>query len=70
MSENRNPILTGTVQKSKEDNYEKIGKISLWEKSSDNEKAPKMTGTLETEKGQKYYVSLWTFKPKTEEDDL
>lgn len=59
------PKFTGTVQEGADENYQRIGKISIWENNNDNPKAPIYTGTIETEKGKKYKVSLWGFIPKS-----
>jgi len=45
--------------------FDNTNRISLFVNDSDNEKAPKLKGTIDIE-GQKYNVSVW----KTETDKL
>lgn len=66
----RNPVMTGKVRRRVDDDFEDIGRVSLWENESENPKAPKYTGYVETDKA-KHYISLWAYKPrKDEEGDL
>lgn len=54
------PELSGVLQTDDKDpkRRETLGKIALWQNESENEKAPKFRGVLETEKG-KFRIALW-----------
>lgn len=54
------PTLSGVLQSDEKDPKERktLGKIGLWSNESENDKAPKFRGILETEKG-KFRIALW-----------
>lgn len=62
------PALTGVLQTDDKDPKKRkpLGKIALWLNESENGKAPKFRGILETEKG-KFRISLWDKEEKGEE---
>ena len=62
------PALTGVLQTDDRDTKSRktVGKIALWLNESENGKALKFRGILETEKG-KFRISLWDKEEKGEE---
>jgi len=54
------PELSGVIQNDEKDPAKRktMGKIALWSNESENDKAPKFRGILETEKG-KFRIALW-----------
>jgi hypothetical protein len=62
------PAMTGVLQTDDKDPKSRrtMGEIALWLNESENGKAPKFRGILETEKG-KFRISLWDKEEKGEE---
>jgi hypothetical protein len=65
MAKGENPVLSGLLLTDAKDPKERkqIGKVALWENSSENENAPVLQGVVQTEKG-KYRLALWKFKER------
>ncbi len=62
---NAKPVLSGLLLTDAKDPKERkqIGKVALWENSSENENAPVLQGVVQTEKA-KYRLALWKFKQR------
>jgi len=67
MAKGENPVLSGLLLTDDKNPKERkqIGKVALWENSSENENAPVLQGVVQTEKC-KYRIALWKFKEREE----
>lgn len=63
----KNPEFRGLLLTDAKDVKERksIGKVALWENSSENENAPVLQGVVQTQKGR-YRIALWKFRAKEE----
>ncbi len=62
---NVKPMLSGLLLTDEKNPKERksIGKVALWENSSENENAPVLQGVVQTQKA-KYRLALWKFKER------
>lgn len=45
--------------------YNKIGRVSLWNNTKGGDKAPVLTGTLQLDTGTELRISLWPYDGKS-----